>query len=96
MPTYHEKVKKYCEEHFITEIETDEDGRDYYVHCDDGGENERIVYFDELGFNKSESNILLNMRSITLRELEWLEQFMRQQGKAALADSYKREQEELL
>lgn len=35
------------------------------------------------------------MRNITAQELLWLEQFMREQNKIALADSYKQEEEEL-
>lgn len=35
------------------------------------------------------------MRNITAQELKWLEQFMREQGKNSLADSYKSEEEEL-
>lgn len=34
-------------------------------------------------------------RSITPQELKWLEQFMREQGKEAIANSYKQEEEEL-
>ena len=36
-----------------------------------------------------------NMRNITAQELVWLEQFMREQGKEGLANSYKSEEEEL-
>jgi hypothetical protein len=35
------------------------------------------------------------MRNITAQELKWLEEFMREQGKEAIADSYKQEEEEL-
>ena len=35
------------------------------------------------------------MRNITAQELVWLEQFMREQGKEGLANSYKSEQFEL-
>ena len=35
------------------------------------------------------------MRNITSQELNWLEQFMRNQGKEAIADSYKSEREDL-
>ena len=35
------------------------------------------------------------MRNITPQELEWLEQFMREHNKIAIADSYKNEEEEL-
>ena len=35
------------------------------------------------------------MRNITAQELSWLEEFMRNQGKEGLANSYKSEEEEL-
>ena len=35
------------------------------------------------------------MRNITAQELDWLEQFMREQNKIGLADSYKSEEEDL-
>ena len=34
------------------------------------------------------------MRNVTAQELKWLEQFMREQGKIGLAESYKNEENE--
>ena len=55
--TYNEKVKKYCEDNFISpsDIEQDDEGRDYYIDMGNNANGpEVVVYLDEQGIEKDE------------------------------------------
>ena len=53
--TYNDQVKKFCKDNFINEsdIETDDDGRDYYVDMGNNADGpDIIVYLDDMGLEK--------------------------------------------